>query len=462
MWRYIKQSKDVNMNAEVISIGTELLLGEIVDTNTTHIARQLRTIGLDLYYTTTVGDNEARSADVIRRALERADVVITTGGLGPTVDDMTRNAVAQATERPLEFRPVLLEQIEARFCRWAKKMSDNNRRQAFVPQGAIAIENPVGTAPCFSVETEQGVVISLPGVPREMKYLLEHEVLPYLRRRFDLRSLIKTRVLRTAGIGESQVDVALGDLLTAANPTVGLAAHAGQTDVRIAAKAESEDQADRLIAPLEVEVRKRLGPVVYGTGKETVEEVLLRHLAEAGLTLAVAEAGTGGLLTNRLSTAPGSKASFGGGMVASDPPALGKTLEIAPESDSEEDLQAFARRLAAHLATTPDADIAGRQLGLVVLTLPRPGDDKALRAEPTRLRTRLSSAEASAKAAHAEGSSQAQDKATSAGGTLIALATPEGIESRHLGFGGHAAHVATWASTNALEMTRRWLLKRAT
>ncbi len=423
------------MNAEVISIGTELLLGEIVDTNTTHIARQLRTIGLDLYYTTTVGDNEARSADVIRRALERADVVITTGGLGPTVDDMTRKAVAQATGRPLEFRPALLEQIEARFCRWAKKMSENNRRQAFVPQGAIAIENPVGTAPCFSVETGQGVIISLPGVPREMEYLLEHEVLPYLRRRFDLRSLIKARVLRTAGIGESQVDTALGDLLTSANPTVGLAAHAGQTDVRITAKAESEEQADCLIAPLEAEVRKRLGTVIYGTGKETVEEVLLRCLAEAGLSLTVAEAGTGGLLTNRLSTAPGAETSFGGGTVASDPPALGKTLEIVPEGDSDGDLQAFARRLAARLAMMPDADSVGRQLGLVVLTLPRSGGDKTLRAEP-------------------------QDKATSAGGTLIALATPDGLETRRLGFGGHAAHVAAWASTNALEMTRRWHLSR--
>lgn len=411
------------MNAEVISIGTELLLGEIVDTNTTHIARRLRTIGLDLYYTTSVGDNETRSAEVIRRALERADVVVTTGGLGPTVDDITRQAVAQATGRPLELRPDLLEQIEARFYRWGRKMSENNRRQALVPQDAIAIENPVGTAPCFIVETEQGAVISLPGVPREMEYLLEHEVLPYLRRRFDLRSVIKARTLRTAGIGESQVDTALRDLLTAANPTVGLAAHPGQTDVRITAKAESEEQADRLIAPVEAEVRKRLGRVIYGTDKETLEEVLLRHLTEAGLTLAVAESGTGGLLTNRLSTAPGAETLFGGGLVANDPPTLSKTLETPLQGDLEE----FAHRLATRLTATPEASPAGQRLGLVVLTLPRPSNDEA----------------------------------TSAGGTLIALATPDGVKLRRLGFGGHAAHVATWASTNALEMTRRWLLDRA-
>jgi nicotinamide-nucleotide amidase len=416
------------MNAEIISIGTELLLGEIVDTNAAHIARQLRTIGLNLYYKTTVGDNKDRSAEVINRALDRADVVITTGGLGPTIDDMTREAAAQATGRPLEFRPALLEQIEARFKRWGRTMSENNRRQAFVPQDAIAIENPVGTAPCFIVETGRGVVISLPGVPREMEYVLEHEVLPYLKRRFDLRSVIKARVLRTAGIGESQVDAALSDLLTAANPTVGLAAHAGQTDVRITAKAKSEEQADRLIAPIEAEVRRRLGLAVYGTGKETVEEVLLRHLAQAGLTLAAAESGTGGLLTNRLSTAPGAETLFVGGLVANDPPALGQTLEVTLQGESEQDLEQFARQLTMRLVTMPGkTGSAGQRLGLVLITLPRPGTDAA----------------------------------TSAGGTIIALGTPDGVKLRQLGFGGHAAHVAVWASTNAMEMTRRWLLRRS-
>jgi nicotinamide-nucleotide amidase len=416
------------MNAEIITIGTELLLGEIVDTNAAHIARQLRTIGLNLFYETTVGDNQTRSAEVINRALERADVVITTGGLGPTVDDVTREAVAQATDRSLEFRPTLLEQIEARFTRWGAAMSENNRRQAFVPQGAIAIENPVGTAPCFIVETERGVVISLPGVPREMEYLLEHAVLPYLREKFNLRAIIKTRVLRTAGMGESRIDAALSDLLTATNPTVGLSAHPGQTDVRITAKAEGEEDADRLIAPLEAEVRRRLGHTVYGTDKETVEEVLLRYLAQAGFTLAAAESGTGGLLTHRLSSAPGAAGLFRGGLVANDPHALGKTLEVALEGESGEQLEDFARRLATRLALSPGiTDPAHPLLGLIVLILPRPGSDEA----------------------------------TSAGGTIITLATPDGVALRRLGFGGHAAHVARWATTHALELTRRWLLDRS-
>jgi nicotinamide-nucleotide amidase len=422
----IEPENEQKMNAEIVTIGTELLLGEIVDTNAAHIARQLRTIGLNLYYKTTVGDNEARCAAVIQRALERAEAIITTGGLGPTVDDVTREAVAQATGRPLEFRADLLAQIEARFNRWGSHMSENNRRQAFIPQGAIPIENPVGTAPCFIVETDRGVVISLPGVPREMKYLLEHTVLPYLRQRFELRSIIKARIIRTAALGESRIDTALRDLLTAENPTIGLSAHPGQTDVRITAKAENEEQADALIAPVEEKVRQRLGEAVYGTGKETVEEVLVRHLTEAGMTLATAESGTGGMLTNRLSTAPNPEPIFRGGFVSTDPFNLGKALGIQLEDDSQKGLEAFAGRLATQLKTTAEGCPTESCLGLVVLTLPR------------------SSGEA----------------ATAAGGTIIALATPDAIERRNLGYGGHADYVATWATTNALELTRRWLLKR--
>ncbi len=199
------------MNAEIISIGTELLLGEIVDTNSAHIARRLRDIGLNLYFTTTVGDNRQRIASAISTALDRADVIITTGGLGPTVDDMTRQAVADATGRELVFRQDLLDQIAERFNRFGSRMSENNRQQAYIPAGAIPIENPVGTAPCFIVESERGVVISLPGVPREMKHLLETAVIPYLRDRLGLTEVIKARVLRTAGIGESHIDEAIAD-----------------------------------------------------------------------------------------------------------------------------------------------------------------------------------------------------------------------------------------------------------
>ena len=291
------------MKAEVISIGTELLLGDITDTNAVHIAQSLREIGLDLLYRTTVGDNEERIRQVVDIALGRADIVITTGGLGPTVDDVTREGIAGATGRTLEFQQVLLDQIAERFRRFGVRMTDNNRRQAYAPQGAILIENPVGTAPIFILETERGVVMTLPGVPREMEYLLRESLIPWLKERLGHPAVIKSLVLRTAGIGESQVDARIADLMTAANPTVGLAAHSGQTDIRITAKAPSVVEADALIAPVEAEIRARVGDWVYGTGQQSIEDVVAELLAQTGASVAVAELGTASSLMERLRTA---------------------------------------------------------------------------------------------------------------------------------------------------------------
>src|SRR5574341_444298 len=209
------------MHAEIIAIGTELLLGELVDTNSAFIAKKLQTIGVPLHYTSTVGDNPDRIVSVIRHAVARSEVVITTGGLGPTVDDMTREAVAQATGRPLVFDEDLLKQIEDRFSRWGRKMSENNRRQAYRPEGSLPIENPVGTAPSFIVDLGERVTISLPGVPREMEYLMDAAVLPYLRQRFNLTGLIRSRELKVSGLGESVVDEQVGDLEKLSNPAVG-------------------------------------------------------------------------------------------------------------------------------------------------------------------------------------------------------------------------------------------------
>jgi hypothetical protein len=204
-------------------------------------------------------------------------------------------------------------------------------RQAYVPQGALALENPVGTAPCFVVETESGgVVISLPGVPREMEHMLAHAVAPYLRQKFDLTNLIKSKILRTVGIGESLVDERVGDLERSRNPTVGLAAHAGQTDIRITAKAASEAEADAMIADMENKVRERLGDFIYAEGKAAVEAVVGRMLAERGMTVAVAEAGTGGNLAGRLAVIPEAAQVFRGGTITS-PGA--STFEAAAEAE---------------------------------------------------------------------------------------------------------------------------------
>ncbi len=287
--------------AEIIAIGTELLLGEIQDTNTKYLARELRDAGVDLYRSSIIGDNTERIARAIQESLARADIVITTGGLGPTVDDPTRQAVALAMDTETEFRPELWEQISERFGRYGRFATDNNRRQAYIPKGAVAIENPVGTAPAFRYEKDHGVVISLPGVPREMEHLIQHEVLPYLKQKYNLHGTIKALVLHTAGAGESQIDEWIGDLETFSNPTVGLLAHPGQVDIRITAKAELVAEADQMIAKLQQEIEKRLGENIYGADQVTLEDALASKLSERGWQMAAFECGLQGALTQSLS-----------------------------------------------------------------------------------------------------------------------------------------------------------------
>jgi len=303
--------------AEIITIGTEILLGEIIDTNAAFIARALRDVGIDLYRKTTVGDNVRRIAQAIQQSMERCDIVLTTGGLGPTVDDPTRDAVALAFGVETELRPELWEQIQERFRRYNREPTENNKRQAYIPRGATPIENPVGTAPAFVVERDGRVVISLPGVPHEMEYLVMHAVMPYLTQRFKLKGTIKTRTIHTAGVGESQIDDLIGDLEALSNPTVGLAAHSGQVDVRIAAKADSVDKADALIRPIEEAIRQRLGNWVYGADQETLEETALKNLLSKGWSLVVVEAGLDGNLIRRLASAQG---PFLGGQVLTESP----------------------------------------------------------------------------------------------------------------------------------------------
>jgi nicotinamide-nucleotide amidase len=280
-----------NINAEIIAIGTEILLGEITDTNSVYIAQQLRHLGINLYFMTSVGDNEARIESAIRLALSRAELVITCGGLGPTVDDMTRQAVAAATDRGLSYHEDLYQQIVDRFASFKVQMTGNNKRQAYLPDRAIAIENPVGTAPSFIVELGDRAIISLPGVPRELKFLFTEKVIPYLREKYDL-GIIKAHTLKTAGIGESTLDEMLGDeLLNNTNPSIGLAAHHGVIDVRITAKASTENEADALIAIMEKDIRAKVGDFIFGTNDEELEEVLIASLQKYGLSLAIAEAG---------------------------------------------------------------------------------------------------------------------------------------------------------------------------
>jgi competence/damage-inducible protein CinA-like protein len=313
-------------SAEIITIGTEILLGEIVDTNTSFLARTLRDAGIDLFRTMTVGDNANRIAQAIDESLKRSDIVITTGGLGPTVDDPTREAVALAMGVETEFHPELWEQIQARFQRYRRHPTENNKRQAYIPKGSIPVENPVGTAPAFIAEKGAQSVVSLPGVPHEMEYVMVNAILPYLRQRYRLDSVILARVLHTAGVGESQIDDRIGDLEMLTNPTVGLAAHSGQVDVRIVAKAGSRPEAEVLIQGVENDLRQRLGKWIYGADEETLEAVALRALIARGWTLAVVEAGIGGEMIQRLASA--NSESFQGGEILPQVPSLTELKDI--------------------------------------------------------------------------------------------------------------------------------------
>ena len=301
-------------SAEIITIGTEILLGEIVDTNTRHLALTLRDLGVDIYRTTTIGDNTERIASAISEAMRRADIIITTGGLGPTVDDPTREAVAQAVGVGTEFRDELWEQVVSTISRYGRKPAENQKRQAVVPEGAIAIRNPVGTAPAFIVEftspppseasapsqAVRGTIISLPGVPNEMEHILHESVVPYLQNRYTLRDVIKVRVLHCSGLGEGMIDEKIGDLERLANPTVGLAAHTGVVDVRITAKAESEAAANGLIAKIEHDVRERLGNAVFGVDEDRLDAVALSAVARRDWSLVAVEFGAGGLLAGSI------------------------------------------------------------------------------------------------------------------------------------------------------------------
>jgi competence/damage-inducible protein CinA-like protein len=380
-------------SAEIITIGTEILLGEIVDTNSAYLARRLRDLNIDVFRTATIGDNTQRIAGIIRETLARTQIIITTGGLGPTVDDPTREAVALAFGVETEFRPELWDQIVERMSKYGRVPSENQKRQAFVPKGAIQVRNAVGTAPAFIVEIGDKCVISLPGVPREMEYLAENDVFPYLKQRYNLSGLIKARVLHTAGMGEGLIDEQIGDLELLANPTVGLAAHYGKVDIRITAKADTDAMADELISGVEQTIRQKLGRVVYGADQETLEEVVLAGLAKKGWKLVVLEINTGGELTRQLS-ATGSEIFISGKIL------IGLT-------DGQSLSSSLADEMKTHQANVGIALVARATTGKSEIDL--------------------------------------------------ILITPHDQKTETRGYGGHPKNVPTWGANSALELLRATL-----
>jgi nicotinamide-nucleotide amidase len=294
--------ENTTINCAIVTIGTELLLGQIIDTNASYLARELNRIGLPVVLHTTVGDNYTQIRDALSEALKRTDLVMTTGGLGPTEDDLTREVIADLVGSPLTFKKELMRQIESIFERLGYRMPENNRKQAFIPDGAIPITNEVGTAPGFIVQKASKVIVTLPGVPRELKYLLSSKVIPELKKRFHLhQERISSKVLKVTGIGESKVDSHIKDLIkTQTNPTVGILASPGDISIIITASAKNAKQAESLIVPIEQEIRSRLGIAVYGIDDDTLHGVVINRLNKRRETLSIVETFTGGILTARL------------------------------------------------------------------------------------------------------------------------------------------------------------------
>jgi competence/damage-inducible protein CinA-like protein len=353
---------------------------------------------VNLFRATTVGDNADRIAQAIREALGRSVIVITTGGLGPTVDDPTRQAVAQAVDVELVYRPKLWKHIAARIARYGRTPTENQKRQAYIPMGAIAIENPVGTAPAFIVETGRNAIISLPGVPREMETLLTQTVIPYLQKRYELHEIIKIRNLHAGGVGEAWIDEQIGDLEALTNPTVGLSAHSGIIDIRITAKAGSEAEVDRMLGAIEADIRERLGIVVYGADDDTLEGVTLQAVVARGWTLACLESGLDGALIERL-TRVKNPAYLGGIRIEASPRALSRA--VRPDSLGKT-LEEVCGKIQSSVALGIALSVAEEQQAVTILVL-----------------------------------------------------TPQGKDERRLTYGGHPRNAPRWATNMGLDSLRR-------
>jgi nicotinamide-nucleotide amidase len=305
-----------------VTIGTEILLGHLIDTNSAHIARALADHGVDVYQKHSVGDNAPRLEAVLRGVLDRVDGAVTTGGLGPTVDDLTKDAVASVIGTTLELHEPSLRAIEARFAALGRSgpIGENNRRQAILPRGSFVLENPNGTAPGFiALRADGKFVACMPGVPREMTPMLRDRLIPWLVERYGLKEAIYTRTLHTIGVAESDIDARIEPLFRSLeNPKIAVLAHDFRVDVKIMAKAEAKEEAERAIAPVEAELRERIGRSIFGVDDETLEGAIVHRLTRRKLTIATAESITGGGIADALVRVSGASQAFLGGIVAYD------------------------------------------------------------------------------------------------------------------------------------------------
>lgn len=357
------------MKAEILAVGTEILLGDIVNTNAQYIAKRLADIGIGVYHQTVVGDNEERLLKAYELAFERADIVIATGGLGPTKDDLTKEIGAKYFHKELILDEDSLNQIEVFFSRLNRPIGETNKKQAYIPEGARILSNPNGTAPGCIIDENNKILVMLPGPPKEMIPMFENHVVPYIEKFSD--GVLVSKVLRVVGMGESTMAEIVEDIMDKfTNPTVAPYAKDFEAILRITAKAKTKEEAEKLIIPVEKEIRNRLGDNIYSEGENTLENVVGEMLVSKNLTIATAESCTGGLLAGTLINYPGISASFMEGAITYSNEAKMKRLGV-----KEETLAKFgavseetAREMAEGIAKAANTDI-----GISVTGIAGPG-----------------------------------------------------------------------------------------
>lgn len=352
------------MRCEILAVGTEILLGDIVNTNAQYIAKRLSEEGIFVYYQSVVGDNPERLKQAYDLAFSRADLVITTGGLGPTKDDLTKEVAFEYFGKKSVCHEESLKLIKEYFAKINKPLGKTNEKQAYFPEDAIVLKNNNGTAPGCIIDESGKILVMLPGPPREMKAMFEESVVPYLRKYSN--EILVSKVLRVIGVGESAAAELIGDLIDNENPTVAPYAKEGEMIFRITAKAENEEAANKLIVPVEAEIRSILGDNVYGEGEATLEDVVGSMLVEKGLTIATAESCTGGMVAAKLINYPGISASILEGVVTYSNEAKIRRLGVKEETlntvgaVSEE----TASQMAEGVARTSGADIGIATTGI--------------------------------------------------------------------------------------------------
>lgn len=361
------------MNAEIICVGTELLLGQTINTDAAYIARELSGIGINLLYTTVVGDNPARLRKTLELAYSRSDLIITTGGLGPTEDDLTKETIAESAGRALVLDPIALSMIEEYFSTRPYAASENQKKQALLPEGCTPFENHHGTAPGCAFVTDGGkTVIMLPGPPSELVPMLTESAIPYLLKLEN--AIIYSRNIHVFGRGEGAVAQMISDYVNLENPTVATYAKDGEMFVRVTAKAASKDEAELLCAPIVKKIEAIIGDCVYTDRYESLEELVVSLLSERGLKLAAAESCTGGLLGKRITDIPGASAVFETGVVSYANSAKEKLLGVRAETLAR--FGAVSSETAREMAEGV-RKLGGSDLGIGITGIAGPGGGSA-------------------------------------------------------------------------------------